>query len=335
MNKKKMTMQKLAKKCGVSASTVSNVLNGKDGMYSEEIKEKVLSAADQYGYKHRRKRKQIRLIFIQDLKTAEESLYVKDLIDGIRKECSLLHFDLHISYVNQREWKNALTSIVIPSQCDGALISAPLIAKDELLFLKDLSIPFVILDSANSPQSFNSLALNNSDSTYELTERMIKKHHEVIGFIGFSRSIAIFNERFQGYCHALDAYHLAHDPIYDFAFEEMNMENIPAIEEKLKKMMRLKKQPTAFCAANDYMAIIFLMAAKNLGLQFSVTGFDDFDQFPEGIPPVTSAHINQFHLGQTAVQVLLRAMTYPDLTPVKVLINTTIKDKHSIYRNTK
>ena len=45
-----ITLKEIAKECGVSTATVSNILNGKNKV-SEETKEKVMAVVKKRGYK--------------------------------------------------------------------------------------------------------------------------------------------------------------------------------------------------------------------------------------------------------------------------------------------
>jgi len=75
------------------------------------------------------------------------------------------------------------------------------------------------------------------------------------------------------------------------------------------RLLALDPRPTAVFAANDYMAIGVMGALSDAGVRvpedIAVAGFDDIAMARYLNPPLTTAHVDAFRLGERAVEMLL------------------------------
>ncbi len=85
-----ITIKDIAFKCGVSISTVSNVLNGKKNKVSDEIAKKILSVIDETGYKPNYLAKNLRSLSTKTIGVIAEDLIVfsaSSMIEGVMRVC--------------------------------------------------------------------------------------------------------------------------------------------------------------------------------------------------------------------------------------------------------
>lgn len=332
---KDITIRKIADLCGVSASTVSNILNDKSSMYSEEVRQKVLRVIKDTGYRHRKHRKRIRLITVQtDSIIVECSFFHGQLLEGIYKSCERSKAVLVLSHVLHSEWSRAVEAFS-SSPCDGMIVLGTILSQDDLQLLRSFSVPCVVVDSGHCGQWISSVSLNNEDAIYELTGQIIASRHRYIGFVGGNDGISNYRDRKQGFLRALADHRIEHNPVYDIPADSSGRLSWEQIQERLSRIMKLPNPPTAYCAVNDYIAIEFQKAAAELGYSFSLTGFDDLQNFPAGTVPVTSAHINQMAMGETAAELLIQLIDNPEIKPVKIFVSSSIVEKHSVHKCTK
>lgn len=203
MKPKGPTMEMVARKAGVSITTVSHVIN-KTRQVNQETKDAVLCAIKELNYPvEKRAKSQNRAVCIGViLADAREDYYI-DMIQALESvaadyEVSLIFCDSEANF--EKEQQNI--TLLLGRNVQGLLL-APADADRMPKGLQKILIPVVLVDRQYESHTFLSVGINNFCSSYRGTKRMFEKGCKKIGFIGYSDPVNTIRQRILGYKSAI------------------------------------------------------------------------------------------------------------------------------------
>jgi len=271
---------------GVSVATVSRVMN-RSGYVKDETKDLVLSAFDELANKDKmlvqslssRKTKIIGVV-IPDISNP----FFGDVIKGISKiadeySASLLvcnteeQIEKELKYLDSFK-TNHIMGLIITPKTDQVEYNS-----QYLYHLEELGVPIVLLDRGINLSHFNSVFVNNVSGSFDAVNALINEGHEDIAIISGPMSSKPGRERYYGYENAFRSNNMEVNEDYVF-FGDFLLESG---YELTKKILKLKKRPTAIFAANNMMAQGCVKALVEKGLQIpkdmAFISFDDVAMF--------------------------------------------------------
>lgn len=148
MNKRGISTTQLAKICGVSQGTVDRALNNRKGIKSE-TKEKILTAAKEYGYRpniHARSiaggRSMLLGVVVFDLKNQ----YFSDILIAIERECALRGYSAITMFTDKDKKKEiACIDSLYRMAADGIVICPINEGEEYENYLLSLNMPVVTI----------------------------------------------------------------------------------------------------------------------------------------------------------------------------------------------
>jgi len=222
-----MTIREIAKKLGVSPSTISMVLNNKPGI-SVETRKKVLEMVEKTGYStHGLKsniikgKGNIQLIIVKKhSKVVSDTPFFSSLIEGLESSARDHGYQLSITYVtvdsfSVEEINNALRK----NHVNGIVILATEMQGKDIDKVKKIEVPVVVLDSYFLGKELDCVIINNTEGSYIATKHLIENGHKKIGYLSSSVSINNFEERKIGYRIALNEHNIAINKDYEIKLE--------------------------------------------------------------------------------------------------------------------
>lgn len=139
-----ITIKDIAKKAGVSPSTVSRTINNHYSI-SEETKEKVRKVMDELGYvydKSHIKKHNVGIVFPRSMVDVYENPFYLEIIRGISYMCNKGRYSLHIiTGADTREMK---TSMEI-ADCEGYIFLNTKIESSVTDYLRERMIPYIMI----------------------------------------------------------------------------------------------------------------------------------------------------------------------------------------------
>ncbi len=185
-----MTQRQIAKSLGVSCATVANILSGKPGLrYSQETRQRVITAAKEMGYQQNRASRVIRtgrsnLIGIVHFGADVEA--ARRANEEISKYCSAAGFHYHVMDMNWHGGSVERTlNELIQARVEGVIIShiQEVFNDSHIDVLTRASIPVV---SINGDQRENVPAVwdNVGKAFYGLTTHLIRHGHRRLLHMG-------------------------------------------------------------------------------------------------------------------------------------------------------
>jgi LacI family transcriptional regulator len=275
----RVTTDDVAKKAGVSQSTVSRVLN--DYPYiKKSTKEKVLAAIKEMGFTRdeiarslvEKRTKSIGLIL-----GSIANPFFAESAEVIIQRAQELKYDV-IVYNTAHVDENLEQAIntLIGKRVEGIIITS--VSKHHTEKIKQLNengFPIMLYNSFLDIKNVNFIAVDNKKGTKLAVQHLLELGHKKIAYISGPSKYLTTYERSIGYMEELveNGYSIDENLIYksDFSYEK--------IYTFSRKLLKRKNRPTAILAASDQMALAVLDAASSLNLKIpedlSVVGFDN------------------------------------------------------------
>jgi len=318
------TIKEIAKRAGVSPSTVSRVLRGK-GRVSSETKERILRIAKELGYSPNVSARALVTgrtstvgFLIHPRQSLDSGSFYGEILAGVEKETNAFGFHLIFS----TQVSEDLPPMVKERRIDGLIIAGCDIPKELIFAVREQGIPLVLVDY--HLDKVDSVFTDNIGGAYEAVTHLIRLGHKKIGFICEWFDDLSFAERFKGYKLALEDNGLPFD-------EALTAEGVPRKEGSgyiaMKKLLE-KNLPSAVFAANDSAAAYAIQALKEKGLKvpqdIAVVGFDDGPIAIHTEPPLTTMRVFREKMGILAARRLLELIEDPEQPSIEVKVSTRL-----------
>ena len=307
--KKKVKLEDIAEKLGVSIVTVSNALKGKKGV-SEQMREKIMRTAEQMGYHSVPKEKKAHNSYIIGVAVAEK--YVK--------EFPSFYMDIYQRIAGEAVKRGHLTvlEVVTPEkeelekpfepfleQKTAGLILIGELKKDYIQAIrKNYDIPIVCVDYYDIYEDLDYIVTDGFGGMAQMTELLLEQGYEDFVFVGTPTATKNITDRYLGYCKALERAGIkdAQEQILpDRDFQNGDYRIDIVLPEKL---------PEAFVCNCDKTAGILIGKLAERGIRvpedISVVGFDDYKAQLSGDLKLTTYENDEKVIAQISINTLLR-----------------------------
>lgn len=320
------TIKDVAKKAGVSITTVSFVLNRRaDVVISEEVKKRVLNVALEMDYHPSamaaglagRRTHNIGLVFYQEDNIISNPFY-SYVIEGMLKATLEKNFNLLFSYVDPtyKGFQN-LPKIIREKNVDGVLLIGriePIMVKD----IKDRQIPIVAVNNYPDLNDIDTIQMFNQQAGILATEYLIQLGHQHIGFLTLTGNRPGLEERKEGWKVAISKYSQIVEKDYLFNCEALDFQ---AGYEKTKEILDKNKKITGLICVSDELAAGAIQAAHEVGRRvpsdLSIVGFGDIPISRITDPPLTTVCADKENMGKWAVTRIMELIEKKDLPPIR------------------
>lgn len=313
-----VTIKEVAKKAGVSPSTVSRVLNG-SSIVADATREKVMAAVKTLNYHPNflaqglkdGKTKTIGLI-IPNIRNPIYPVVARGVEDVARK------YGYTVILCNtdeDTEIEKESIQKLRKRWIDGFVIAPAAKETEHLEELQKEQFPMVIIIRKLDIE-VNTVIIDNFQAAYDAVSFLIKTGHKRIAIVKGNQQLALYRDRFQGYRHALTD---AHIPIED---ELITGDNSDSIQWSLdgynaiNSLLNRNIQFDAVLATTDLRAIGAIRAIKDHNLRvpedISVIGFDNLEFSSLIDPPLSTVSQPFYDIGARAASKLLQLCSGED-----------------------
>jgi DNA-binding LacI/PurR family transcriptional regulator len=311
-----VTIIDVAKKAGVSASTVSRVISGYSRI-SPATTKKVKAIMMEMGYHPNLMAKSLVSNTTQTIgiilpRPAEElflNLFFSEVIRGIVTHSTRSLYDLMMSTgATEREEVEAVTKFVKGRRVDGIILLYSRKNDPVIAFLKEQQFPFVLIGRSEKHPDILSVNNNNVQASYDATMHLVAQGHKRIGFVSGPPNLIISQDRLEGYKQALHDSKLEAHSDWIVVGEFLQESGYRA----MSFFMNLPERPTALVTIDDVVAFGVLRGLAELGYKvprdLSLVGFNNISISELATPPISTVDIGIYQLGYTASQTLIRAI---------------------------
>lgn len=316
--KSRATIEDVARRAGVAASTVSNYLNNK-GRMSAATRERLRAAIDALHFSPnalvraiRVRRTRILGVLIFDLERmdarADHALTIP-LLAGIYAAADAAGYDvlLYTGWPKRPERHSGMD--FLSGHVDGLLWAVPGIDTPALERIAAAGLPVVAMLSRHVPANIGYVNGENIQATEELVGHLAERGHRRIAFAGPVRRSSNYEDRRAGYRLGLERVGLAYDPALEPSLPD-DRDITHACQRLFESWRTLTEPPTAVIAVTDAWAEAIGAAAQQQGLRvpedLAITGFDDVAAATTICGGLTTIHQPFRAVGEQAVGVLLK-----------------------------
>jgi LacI family transcriptional regulator len=307
----RLTLEDIAKKAGVSRSTVSRVVNNHPNV-SEDVRKRVQKLIKDTGYRPNaaartlasQRSRMIGLIYPKTVSSVFTDPYYPRLTQGIASACNQNNFTLNLFLANTIDEEEKIISRVLHTGfLDGLLVEAGQIGDQMINKLIESEIPLVVMGRPYNENSVNYVDIDNVNAARKAVMHLICLGYERIGTITGPIDFTVGIDRLEGYKRALKESEIPIDDslIVHGRFSEE--------EGYLAMQQLLPEKPRAVFAASDLIAIGAMDAVKDAGLRIpediAFVGFDDHPQLKHTGPALTTIRQPVRRMGIRLVETLL------------------------------
>lgn len=308
-----VTIQTVADHAGVSAMTVSYVVNG-TGRVGATTRQSVLAAIQELGYQPNAAARSLASATacrIGIVYQNSSNAFLSSTLVGALNAASRLGAQLTIGRVAAPTIPNAEAAItgLVRGGANAILLPPPygeLVSGSGLL--DKLGMPAVAVAHGAALPDMATVGIDERGAARMMTERLIAAGHRRIGFVSGPVSHDSSPLRLAGYRDAIDAAGLA----WDDALVRPGAYTFDSGLQAGEHLLDLPDPPTAIFASNDDMASGITSIAHRRGLriprQLAVAGFDDAPIAVKIWPALTTVRQPVELIGERAVEWLVAAV---------------------------
>ena len=273
-----MTIAQIARHAGVSVSTVSKVLNGREDV-SPATRARVRGLLTDSGYKRRGAGPRQRVGLVDFVLTELASPWACEVVRGAEQEAhragaGLVVTATHNRNAGTRPWLDTLAS----RRSDGVVLVVSRLSADAADRLASLDTPFVLVDPVGGfDPAIPTVGATNFAGGLTATEHLIGLGHRRIGIIAGPSELLCSQERLDGYGAALRRAGIQPDE----SLVRFGNFYPDGGQRGAADLLDLADPPTAIFAGSDQQANGVYAEAYRRGLavpaDLSVVGFDDVE----------------------------------------------------------
>ncbi len=337
------SIRDIAKMAGVSAASVSRILNNDPTFrINENTRNRVIDIANKVNYSADKNRHGVRSVgddltialIVRHSKESEiNDPYFQYIRLGIEKEAAkwrlrvLQAFRMHDE---DKDWAQLAKY--------GAVIMIGDMTNDALDRITSYNQKLILVDNYTNHPQYDCIQTDFNVKTHELLDHLYQKGHENIAFIGGVGSKVNIEGKSVRYKEEIRSEN------YREWMKLHNLENFSTIYqgswitetgiELGKKMLAKNPRPTAVIVASDPMAVGVYRAISDANLKIpediSVVSFDDISMAKFMIPALSSVRMNAEEMGRLAVSLAKERILGERTMPIRVTCASELVLRESI-----
>jgi len=306
-----ITMLDVAKCAGVSKSTVSRVLNGKD-VVRKEIKELVYKAIEETGYRPNllaqqmatQKTSMIGLVITNEV---YDGPYFSTLVYNAAKYCE--KYDHRLIFADGKhtaEEEISAIDFLVGMKCAGIMIYTKYLTARELdKIVKSCPVPVVALNQKLKNHAENSIFIDHYSGCLKMMDFLHSMGHRKIAYISGKKKSRSNSARQKAWREKMTEY----DQVVTDDMIVHGTWSMQSGYDATVDLIKSKAEFTAILAGNDDMALGAIKALKETGKSvpedISVTGFDNSKIGDFFSPALTTLEVPLEEMFKRAVELIL------------------------------
>lgn len=334
-----LTLEDIAKKAGVSRSTVSRVINNQPSV-RDEVRQRVLIIIEETGYQPNLAARSlasqrsglIGLVIPRSVHTLFTDPYFPRLTQGIAQACNSADRTLALFLVQDQEEEHKLYSrITRQGLLDGVIIQVGLMGDNLISEVAQSGMPFIVAGRPVDADSASYVDVDNVSGAYNAVSHLIGLGFTRVGTVTGALNTATGLDRLQGYRDAIERRGLDQD-------EGLVVEGDYSESSGYYATRRLlTHKPDALFVASDAMALGALRALRDAGLavpqDVAMVSFDDLPPATSVTPPLTTVRQPIRRLGIKLVETLLDIVENGCQPPRRIVFDTELIIRESCGSN--
>ena len=303
-----ITLNDVARAAGVSATTVSHVING-TRFVAPETTERVLRAIEQLRYEvnfNARNLKTGRSQAIGVLISDVTNPHFSGVVRGVEDVATRAGYQMILCNTDEDAEKELTYLRMLRSKgVDGALMVPTGARHDYLDHLVQAAFPLVFVDRVLPDVPCDAVLADNVGGAHQAVSHLIRLGHRRIGIIARVQRGGMPSQRLQGYRDALRAHGIEEDPAL---IRDANARREEGFEQTIV-LLDLPEPPTAIFSTHNLTTMGALAALDARGRRIpedvALVGFGDFEWAPLMRPRLTTVVQPEHAAGARAAELLI------------------------------
>ena len=301
------TLYDVARMAGVSAMTVSRVINGSASV-SDATRTKVLAAIDALKYTVNLAARAARIgtLRVGLLYSNPSAAFLSDFLVGAMDQCRQNGAQLILEQCDDLRSQRLAIDRLIANGADGIMVPPPLCdSKSALKQLDQIGMPTVAVATGRPVATVPAVRIDDYAGAWTMTQYLLSLGHTDIAFIKGDPKHTPAQLRFNAFMEAMEqaGHQVKPERIAQGMFTYRS--GLEAARELLKR----KSRPTAVFASNDDMAAAVIAVAHGMRLDvpqdLAVAGFDDTPVATTVWPELSTIHQPIGDMARAAVDLLV------------------------------
>lgn len=332
--KKPTTIKDVAKKAGVSISTVSRVINDSKPV-TNEVKQRVLAVIKETGYVPNplarslvTKRSQLIGVIVPEV----TDTFSAEVLNGIEEISKMYNYDILLANTySEKDLIEKNINLLRAKQVEGIVMISTNLDDDTVETLENIGIPVVHISKTTKDFDIYKVSIQNAPATRDMTKFLIEKGHKNIALMVTSAHVyGLADERLKGYKEALEEKGIEYDERYvkscGVSYDDGYKSTIELLDQDLKL--------DAIFATSDDAALGAINACFDKGLSvpgdISVAGFNDVKLAKIFRPKLTTVYQPLFDMGAVAIRMIVKMIKGQEIEEKKVELPYRIIERESV-----
>lgn len=315
---KKSTIYDIAEQAGTSTATVSRVLSNSSYPVSDELREKILAAAQKLDYVPNIVGRMLRKSESHDIGVVIPTIsnpFFTQMVLGIELEARNRGYNILLcNSFREAETERKHLESLYHKQVSGIILSSVDENHSYLGKMQENGVQIVLVDQVADDLKCSRVGFDYIKGGMTAVEHLIRTGHRNIAFLSSPLTRRSRRETMEGYQLALLKNNIGFRS-ENLIFSEMEEEFRSGTYEfengkwLARKFLKLTNRPTAIFAVNDMTAfgVIQELLANKISVpeDISVIGFDNIELSAMIHPPLTTVNQPSFETGRLACKLLL------------------------------
>ncbi len=330
-----MTLKELARRLGLSPTTVSRALNGYPEV-GESTRLRVIAAARAHNYHPNARARSLAtgramaIGHVIPVSTHHEMVnpVFGDFLAGAGAHYAEAGYQMLLSVVPDTEEAATYRDLKARGSVDGVIVHAPRRDDPRIALLNEIGLPFLVHGrSSGAARPYPWIDVDNRRAFERATRFLLDLGHRRIGLVNGPEAMDFALRRREGYAQALAAAGLQADPALIRSGEMTEAHGYRSTRD----LLGADAPPTAILVSSMIAAIGLRRAAEEAGLrlgrELSVITHDDMLSYlrnGEAEPLFTATRSSVHEAGRRAARMLIELISHPDTTPREQLLESDL-----------
>ncbi len=324
-----LNLEQVAKRAGVSRSTVSRVINN-DPNVRDDTRQRVLNIVRDLNYHPNvaarglaaGRTRVLGLVIPRTVSTLFTDPYFSLLIEGVSAACNAQDHSVMLWIAEPEYERRTIRQILHGGLIDGVIVASQVLDDPVVDALIKSDLPFILIGRHPDARNVSYVDSDNRNGAREIVEYLLRLGYRRVATITGPKNMIVGADRLEGYLAALHVRGITPDPalIVEGDFSEVG--GYTAAQQLLPR------GPDAIFAASDTMATGALRALREANCRVpqdvALAGFDDMPFAAHTDPPLTTVRQTIQRAGVTAVETLIDLVTHPGSPTRRVILPTEL-----------
>lgn len=309
-----VTIKDIAKKVGVSPSTVSRALNG-NSRISDITTKKIQEAMEELDYHPNSLARNFAngltyciglVIDAQDENTFANAFFNRSVF-AIEKVIQEHGYSLIITNDRKKRDKSMVETLMLEKKVDGLIMPSSMIRPDLIKELNRMGFPFIVMGEPKKYKAETTwIDVDNEMGSRTAVEHLIQQGYSRIALVTEKANTVFTQKRLAGYMACLKEHKIPTQQEFIVEYGE----NINEDNQRIEKLALSERHPDAFLCGNNIIAFNVLKTLKNINYKvpedIGIVTFDNYPIAEYTDPPMTAVDVDTYGLGIQAAEQLIR-----------------------------